>query len=57
MSDDRYTAKARQALDESHQIARRRGHLTVEPEHLLLALLEGRGAEKRGQTQAPWKAA
>lgn len=30
---------------------------TVVKNDLLLALLEGRGAEKRGQTQAPWKAA
>lgn len=40
MSDDRYTAKARQALDEAHNLAIGRGHSTVEPEHLLLALLE-----------------
>lgn len=35
------------------------GRLTgmVVKNDLLLALLEGRGAEKRGQTQAPWKAA
>ena len=34
------------------------GRLTgmVVKNDLLLALLEGRGAEKRGQTQAPWKA-
>lgn len=30
---------------------------TVVKNDLLLALLEGRGAEKRGQTQAPWKTA
>jgi len=40
MSDDRYTAKAREALEAAHALAAERRHAEVEPEHLLLALLQ-----------------
>jgi len=40
LSMDQYTAKAREALDAAHTLAAERGHHEVEPEHLLLALLE-----------------
>ena len=40
MSDDRYTAKAREALDAARALAAERRHAEVEPEHLLLALLQ-----------------
>lgn len=40
MQDDRYTAKAREVLDAAHTLAAERGHAHVEPEHVLLALLQ-----------------
>ncbi len=40
MQWDRFTTKAREALQESHSEAERRGHAEVHGEHLLLALLE-----------------
>jgi ATP-dependent Clp protease ATP-binding subunit ClpB len=40
MNEDRYTAKAREALDAAHTEAATRKHSVVEPEHLVLALLQ-----------------
>ena len=40
MQHDQYTAKAREALDAAHTLAAERGHAQVEPEHVLLALLQ-----------------
>src|SRR4028118_843942 len=40
MNEDRYTAKAREALDAAHAQAAERKHPLVEPEHLVLALLQ-----------------
>src|SRR5919199_223463 len=40
MNDDLYTAKAREALDAARALAVERQHAEVEPEHLLLALLQ-----------------
>src|ERR671933_2353016 len=40
MNDDLYTAKAREALDAARALAAERQHAEIEPEHLLLALLQ-----------------
>ncbi len=40
MNDDRYTAKSREALDAAQAQAMERHHVLVEPEHLVLALLQ-----------------
>jgi ATP-dependent Clp protease ATP-binding subunit ClpB len=40
VTDDLYTAKAREALDAARTLAAARRHAEVEPEHLLLALLQ-----------------
>src|SRR5687767_3766509 len=40
MNEDRYTAKAREALDAARGLAAERHHAQVEPDHLLLALLQ-----------------
>ncbi len=40
MSDDLYTAKARDALDSARSLAAERRHAEIDPEHLLLALLQ-----------------
>src|SRR5688500_4226805 len=40
MNDDLYTANAREALDAARSYAADRRHPAIEPEHLLLALLQ-----------------
>jgi ATP-dependent Clp protease ATP-binding subunit ClpB len=39
---DKFTVKAQEALQAAQSLADQRGHQTLEPEHLLLALLEQR---------------
>lgn len=40
MREDTYTGKAREVLDAANTLAAERGHAQVEPEHVLLALLQ-----------------
>ena len=70
MADDLFETKPQAPLAEALRIFAQHAGQTlpvVEPgtgrltgmlvkNDLLLALLEGRGAEKRGDTQAPWRA-
>ncbi len=48
MRTDRFTVKSQEALERMQQLARERGHQTLEPEHLLAALL----AEHEGTVTA-----
>ena len=43
MRFDKYTQKAQAAVGETQSLAEQMGHSTIEPEHLLLALLRQEG--------------
>ncbi|TAN32045.1 hypothetical protein EPN29_09965 [bacterium] len=47
MRSDRFTEKAQEALQEAAELARSNGQQAVEPEHLLLALIEQHGGVAR----------
>ena len=47
MNPNKLTTKAQEALQAMQQIAQARGHQALEPEHLLLALLQSSGADAR----------
>jgi ATP-dependent Clp protease ATP-binding subunit ClpB len=43
MNANQYTEKAQEAIQESQKLAIRYSHQTIEPEHLLLALMDQEG--------------
>ncbi len=52
MNAERFTTKSREVITAAAESAKQRGHATVEPWHLLLALLDTGGSTAAGLLRA-----